>query len=161
TQDFDTLANSGTSNTLPVGWFLSESGTSAANNGLYAAGTGSGNAGDVYSFGAAGSTERAFGTLLSGTLTPTIGASFTNNTPTPITSLTISYAGEQWRLGQTGRGPDRLDFQISTTATSLDDPPVAWTDVDALDFTSPNTTTAGALDGNANRVSIASTISGL
>ena len=33
--------------------------SAAANNGQYAAGTGSGNAGDIYSFGAAASAERA------------------------------------------------------------------------------------------------------
>ena len=67
TQDFDTLANTGTTNNLTInGWYLDEAGTSAANNGQYAAGTGSGTAGDAYSFGAAASTERAFGGLLSG-----------------------------------------------------------------------------------------------
>ena len=59
TQDFDTLANVGGSNALPLGWALDETGTSAANNGSYATGAGSSNAGDVYSFGASGSTERA------------------------------------------------------------------------------------------------------
>src|SRR2546426_4040708 len=78
TESFDTLANTGTSNVLPNGWALNESGTNA--NDSYAAGTGSSNAGNTYSFGAAGSTERALGGLQSGTLTPTIGASFTNNT---------------------------------------------------------------------------------
>src|SRR6186997_533551 len=115
TQNFDTLASSGTSSSLPVGWALSEVGTSSAVNGQYAAGTGSGTAGDVYSFGAALNTERAFGTLLSGTLTP----------------LTIAYAGEQWRLGASGR-TDRLDFQLSLTATGLTTG--TWTDYDALDF---------------------------
>ena len=47
---------------------------------------------------------------------------------TPITSLAISYTGEQWRLGQvdTGRAADRLDFQLSTNATSLTTG--TWTD---------------------------------
>src|SRR4051794_12797743 len=78
TQDFNTLSSSAASAALPAGWFLSEAGTAAANNGLYNTGTGTNNAGDTYSFGSAGSTDRAFGTLLSGTLTPVIGASFTN-----------------------------------------------------------------------------------
>ena len=38
TQDFNTLANSGTSNTVPTGWDISESGTNA--NTTYTAGTG-------------------------------------------------------------------------------------------------------------------------
>ena len=39
TQDFNTLASSGTSSTVPTGWEFSESGTSA--NTIYTAGTGS------------------------------------------------------------------------------------------------------------------------
>ena len=63
-QNFDTLANTLTTNSLTVnGWYLNETGSSAANNGQYAGGTGSGTGGDVYSFGAAASAERAFGTL--------------------------------------------------------------------------------------------------
>ena len=113
-QNFDTLANSGTSSTLPAGWLMSESGTNA--NTTYTAGTGSGNAGDTYSFGAAAATDRAFGGLLSGSLTPTVGACFTNNTGNTISSFEIAYTGEQWRYGATGRA-DRLDFQYSTSAT--------------------------------------------
>src|SRR5262245_39991943 len=64
TQDFDTLASSGTSSTLPQGWDFSESGTRA--NSTYTAGAGSSITGDTYSFGAAASPERAFGGLQSG-----------------------------------------------------------------------------------------------
>src|SRR5437773_261081 len=77
-QNFDGLASSGTSASLPVGWAFWESGSSSAANGVYSAGTGSGNAGDVYSFGSTSASDRAFGTLLSGTLTPIVGASFVN-----------------------------------------------------------------------------------
>jgi hypothetical protein len=136
TQDFNTLANTGTANNLTInGWYLNEAGTSASNNGLYAAGTGSSTTGDTYSFGAAASTERAFGGLLSGTLNPTIGASFTNNTGSTVTALDVSYAGEMWRAGVTNRNAaDRLDFQLSTDATSLTTG--TWTDYDSLDFNS-------------------------
>src|SRR5688500_7616178 len=85
TQNFDTLAAAGTANTLPAGWDFAESGTSA--NTTYTAGTGSGTTGNTYSFGAAAIAERAFGTLQSGTLISTIGASFTNNTAATITDL--------------------------------------------------------------------------
>ncbi|GAA0649647.1 hypothetical protein GCM10009424_27910 [Sphingomonas ursincola] len=156
-QNFDTLANSGTSSALPSGWFISESGTSATVNGQYAAGNGSGNAGDTYSFGAAGSTDRALGSLRSGTNAPTIGAQFTNDTGAVISSLQFAYTGEQWRLGTAGRA-DRLDFQISFDATSLTTG--TWIDVNALDFSSPVTAGAlGALDGNAaaNRTAVSAT----
>ncbi len=144
TQNFDTLANTGTSSVLPTGWYFDEVGT--ANNLLYSAGTGSGMSGDTYSFGAVGSTDRAFGTLQSGTNTPTIGAQFTNNTGTSIGSLDIAYVGEQWRLGALNR-TDALVFQISFDATSLANG--TWTDVPALLFVAPITTgTIGALNGN-------------
>ena len=159
TQDFNTLANIGTSSTVPTGWAFSESGTNA--NTTYTAGTGSGNAGDTYSFGATSATDRAFGGLQSGTLLPTIGASFTNNTGFTITQIPITYTGEQWRLGATGRF-DQLDFQYSLDATSLTTG--TWIDVNSLDFIAPNGTgTVGALDGNlsANRTLITFTITGL
>src|SRR5205809_7117268 len=68
TENFDTLTSSGTSSTVPAGWAFLETGTGTANDGLYAAGTGSNNTGDTYSFGATSSAERAFGGLRSGTL---------------------------------------------------------------------------------------------
>jgi hypothetical protein len=155
TQNFDTLANTGTSSVLPTGWFFSESGTNA--NATYTAGTGSGNAGDTYSFGAAASTDRALGGLQSGSLIPAIGACFVNNSGSSI-EVSIGYTGEQWRLGQSGRGADRLDFQYSTDATALNNG--TWTDFNALDFSSPIAIgTVGALDGNAaaNRTGFSST----
>lgn len=163
-QDFNTLAITGTTNTtLPTGWGLHETGSSSRNNGAYAASTGSDTAGDVYSFGSSGSAERAYGTLFSGSLTPTIGASFTNNTGETITSLEISYTGEMWRAGVTNRGAaDRLDFQLSADATSLTTG--TWVDYDALDFNSPNVNaTAGALNGNSagNQAPVTFTITGL
>jgi len=158
-QNFDTLASSGTSSALPTGWFLFETGSNADTT--YAAGTGSSNTGNTYSFGAAATAERAFGGLQSGTLAPTIGGCFTNATGQTISSLALAYTGEQWRVGTLGR-TDRLDFQYSTNATSL--ATGAWTDVDPLDFTAPTQTGAiGALNGNAaaNRTAISSSIAPL
>jgi uncharacterized protein len=156
-QNFDSLANTGTSGTLPTDWLISESGTAA--NTTYTAGTGSGNTGDTYSFGAAGSTDRALGGLQSGSLIPSFGTSFTNNTGSTINALNIAYTGERWRVGAADR-TDRLDFQYSTDATSLTTG--TWTNVDALDFTlTPGA--VGATDGNtaANRANINSSIADL
>lgn len=162
TQNFNTLANTGTSGVTPTGWFFAESGANA--NATYSTGTGSGNAGDTYSFGAAGNSERAFGGLLSNNLTPVIGACFTNNTGGTLSSLDIAYTGEQWRIGINGAArDDRLDFQYSLNATSLTTG--TWSDVDALDFVNPIKTAAaaGALDGNAaaNRTAISNSIASL
>jgi uncharacterized repeat protein (TIGR01451 family) len=157
TQNFDTLASTGTSSVLPAGWEIAESGANA--NATYTAGTGSSNAGDTYSFGAAASGERALGGLQSGSLVPLVGGFFSNDTGSTITSFEISYAGEQWRLGTLGR-VDRLDFQYSLNATSLS--AGTWVDVDALDFVAPTTTgTVGALDGQANRAMVSGIVSGI
>ena len=157
-QDFNTLAISGTSSTLPNGWLLSESGTNA--NSTYAADGGSSNSGNTYSYGTGTATERAFGGLRSGSLVPTIGAIFRNNTGAVLSTVVVNYTGEQWRIGAAGRA-DRLDFQYSTDATSLTTG--TWTNLDALDFTGPNTSAVGAVDGNAtgNNRAITFTITGL
>ena len=148
TQDFNTLASTGQSDVVPLGWAFSEMGMNA--NTTYTAGTGSNNAGDTYSFGSTGSSERAFGSLLSGSLIPVIGVAFTNNTGATISSLDVAYAGEQWRLGQSGRGADRLDFEYNLSATSLTQAS-GWVGCQLADFSSPVTVgTVGALDGNAS-----------
>ena len=159
TQNFNTLASTGTTDvsTLPTGWTFLETGSNA--NTTYAAGTGSLNTGNTYSFGVDAS-DRSLGGLQSGSLVPTIGASFVNNTGAIINSLQITYWGEQWRLGFSGRGPDRLDFQYSLNATSLNTG--AWTDIDSLDFNSPvSVGTAGALIGNNIHKQRSFTITGL
>lgn len=157
-QDFNTLANSGTSSTLPTGWLLNETGSNA--NTTYTAGTGSSNSGDSYSFGAASNTERAFGTVQSGSLIAAIGAQIQNNSGNTITKLKISYTGEEWRLGTVDR-TDKLSFEYSLNATSLTTG--TWTAVTNLDFITPNTTPAGAKDGNAagNKTSLVYTLRNL
>ncbi len=150
TENFDTLAQTGVSSTTPT-----------AANTTYTAGTGSSTTGDTYSFGSvAAPTDRALGGLRTGSLAPTIGAFYKNNTGSTVNALQISYTGEEWRLGNAAR-TDRLDFQYSTDATSLTTG--TWTDVDALDFTTPDTATTGLKDGNSagDRTAITSTITGI
>jgi hypothetical protein len=164
TQDFDDLSNDAgsTANTVSIaGWELSESGEGERDNEQYAVDTGESTTSDTYSYGAADSTDRALGGLSDETLIPTIGASFTNATGASIASIDVAYTGELWHLGAPDRA-DRLDFQISTTATSLTTG--EWTDVDALDFAAPSTeSSAGPRDGNdaANRSSVTASIEGL
>jgi hypothetical protein len=163
TQDFNTLSNvaGSTTNNLTInGWFMTESGGGARDNEQYGVETGASTTGDTYSYGSAASTERAFGELRSGTLIPLFGAAFTNNNGSAITSLDVSFTGEQWRLGTINR-TDQLNFEYSTNATDL--VTGTWTNVSVLNFISPFTTTAGARDGNAvgNRTALSSTITGL
>jgi uncharacterized repeat protein (TIGR01451 family) len=160
TQNFDTLSNtagSTTNNLTITGWSLTEGGGGARDNEQYAVDTGGSTTGDMYSYGAAGSTERALGQLRSGTLIPLFGACFTNNTGSTITSLNVAYTGEQWRLGTAGR-TDQMNFEFSTDATSISTG--TWTGVTALNFVTPTTATVGAKDGNAaaNRTALSANI---
>jgi hypothetical protein len=157
TQNFDTLASSGTNSTVPDGWALYETGSSA--NATYAAGTGSSTTGDTYSFGAAGSTERALGGLQSSSLIPIIGAEFMNSTGATISSLVVSYNCEQWRLGTIDR-TDRMDFQYSFDAASLSTG--NWIDADTLDCSGVfSTGPTGQQDGNTNRIAVSGSVTSL
>ncbi|HXR79442.1 MAG TPA: hypothetical protein VN763_00920, partial [Saprospiraceae bacterium] len=158
TQDFNTLAITDLSSVVPVGWSFAEAGSNA--NSTYDADDGGSTTGNTYSYGIDAITERAFGGLQSGTLNPTIGAFFTNNTGGAIGSLMISYKGEQWRVGTLTR-EDRLDFQYSLTATGLLSG--TYVNYDLLDFTSPIQAPVGPLNGNVfpNFTVVSSTIMGL
>lgn len=147
-QDFDSVSNmaGSTTNNLDIpGWYLSEAGGGARDNEQYAVDTGSSTTGDTYSYGSSGSTDRALGSLRSGTLISIVGACFTNNTGSTINSLDITYSGEEWRLGTINR-TDQLNFEYSTSATDL--AAGTWTSVSNLNFITPYTTTTGAKDGN-------------
>lgn len=160
TERFDTLSQAvGTTNNVLLlpGWTLNETGGGGRDNEQYAVDAGSSNTGDVYSYGSAGSGDRALGSLQSGTLIPAFGACFSNQTGAAITALDIAFTGEQWRVGAAGR-EDRLNFEISTDATSLTTG--TWAAVAALDFLGPDTTAIGARDGNATayRTSLAASV---
>jgi hypothetical protein len=146
TQNFDGLANTGASNaksTLPTGWDFTETGTSALADNLYAADNGAGNGGNVYSYGATSGTDRALGSLRSGSLAAVIGARFTNATGAALPSLMLAYNGETWRVGGTNRS-DKMAFEYSLDATSLSTG--TWTAVTALDYTN-NSATATSTAG--------------
>lgn len=171
TENFDTLASTGTgiawtdNSTIP-GWYSTRV--------TYNAGTGSSNAGALYSFGVAGTnpvTDRALGSVGSGSTGAIFwGARFVNNTGNTITSLDVSYNGEQWRTGGSSSATPSVaqtaDFQYQVAnagvITGANAPTTGWVNHDALDFTSPifGTTVAAALDGNAaaNRTAKSSTI---
>jgi len=153
TQDFNSLATSGTSSSLPSGWYLSETG--GAN--IYTAGSGSSATADAYSFGSTASSDRSLGSLVSNSYSATYGAKFTNNTGEVINNLFISYLGETWRVAVASR-TDQLDFQYSLNATSLTTG--TWTDFNDLDYvnTSQSVTGGGSLQQST---SISSVLTGL
>lgn len=151
-QDFNTLPSTGTSNaigTLPAGWTFVESGSGA--NTTYRAVDGSSNAGDTLSLGAASGptvSERALGSLRSGSVASIFGARFRNDNPGPLASIAVGYVGEQWRQGTANRC-DYLRFEYSIDATSLTTG--TWIPVSGLDFESPacGAIVTNALNGNS------------
>ena len=161
-QDFNSLASEGFSSELPQGWYFLETGTSSRNDGQYVANNGASNSGDTYSYGADGSSNRSFGSLLSGSLSPSFGCHIVNNTGSVITTLEVSFTGKMWRLSNNTGRLDRLEFSYSQNATSLNTG--TWMDVSQLHFETPSTSgSTGARDGNdpANQQELSTTISGI
>ena len=158
-QDFNSLATTGTADTWAnnltlAGWFLYTGGGTAITT--YAAGTGSSSTGSFYSFGAASSTDRAFGGVGSGGTyfgSPASGAvggymavALTNTTSDAFSSITISFDGEQWRNGgNTSAQTMVLQYGFGTTFSSVS----SWIEPDGtFNWTSPVTgSTAAAVDG--------------
>ena len=163
--DFNTLAASGELQTGGLaGWEFLELGISG--NQFYDTTNGGENTGNTFSLGTTGAVDRAFGGMTHddpNRVRPLLGVQLVNNTGKLITGFTVEYTGEQWRLGQTNRGADRLDFayRVGTSQQALN--LGGFTDVDALDFVAPNTTGAQIRNGNlaANRRFISGNVGGL
>ncbi|HRH38815.1 MAG TPA: hypothetical protein PK760_10745, partial [Flavobacteriales bacterium] len=162
-QNFDTptLANSGTTNAWTdnstiANWYWQQTNVST----VYQAGTGSGTGGARYSFGLAAASDRAMGTLASGTATALAeGLLLQNTSGQAITDIKVTYTGEQYRDGgnaSLATQPLSFYYQISgAPITNLSaGSNGAWTSVAALNFISPiHNAAAATLDGNqaANR----------
>ena len=149
TETFDSLPSSGSSfswiddATIP-GWFAASSTTA----GFDPAGitTGSTTTGDLYSFGASGSSERALGSIGSGAVGDFFwGLKILNNTGTTVTSFTISYTGEQWRRASSSQ--QAIETQYSLSATNVKTG--TYTSIGGLGFISPDIVgSSGSRDGN-------------
>lgn len=129
-ETFDQMDTVGTGlGTYPKGVYVYESGSGDS---LYDAGNGSSFSGDSYSFGDNGSSERAFGSLTTGSIsTIHLGAGLLNNTGSAIDKLVVSYKGEQWRTGGNAGG-DSLYFEYSLDAADLNSG--TWTAFSPLNF---------------------------
>jgi hypothetical protein len=155
TENFNSLANSGSSNTWTNdstidGWQSSRS--------IYSANDGASNNGSLYSYGSGSSNDRALGSLAnSGTGTITYGVCFTNNTGITLNQINVGYTGEQWRVGSTQAVGDSIAFSYKTGVNSIT-ASGTWTAVTALNFTAPtNSPNNNEVNGNlaANRLVIA------
>ena len=169
TQSFDTLPASGSAtwannSTIP-GWYHARTGTGTT----IVANDGASNSGNLYSYGTGTATDRALGSVGSSNAAAGnffYGIRLVNNTGSTITSLDISYVGEQWRNSAVAAHTATFSYLVGspTVTGSLAEFQTAGTAVSALDFTSPITGgTASALNGNlaANRTAISFSITGL
>lgn len=167
-QNFDALPASGSAmfvnNSTLTGWYHARTGTGTT----IVADTGASNAGNLYSYGASGNSDRALGSVGSGNAAVGdlfYGVRLKNATGATITSLAISYTGEQWRNSAAAAQTAAFSYLIAPAVTgSLAEFQSAGTAVTGLDLTSPVTVgTAGALNGNlaANRVVRNVTLSGI
>lgn len=131
-----------------------------SNKTTYKGSDGSSNSGGLYSFGTA-AADRSLGSLGSSSAAPIIfGTGFKNTSASTITSMTITYTGEMWRLG-TAKLDDRLFFSYNTLSTTFDDAN-NWNFASALDFQTPDA--SGVVDtktdGNVapNKKTISATV---
>jgi hypothetical protein len=157
-QNFDSLATSGTTNTwtdnitIPL-WY--------SNRTVYIGSNGSLSNGGLHSFGSTGVNERALGSIGSTSANPVLYAvKIANPYTSAVTSVAVQYRGEQWRNGDAAAHSLTVDYLAgSCTTTTLTEG--TWTAVPALTFTSPTTGGTGqALDGNlpANSATLNATL---
>ncbi len=159
-------STAGVQNGVPgtTGWDGVKLGGTGTTNMNFNVDAGGNNAGAIYSYGAAGSGERALGSIGSGTNIPGFGVELVNNTGAPLTSVTISYIGEVWRSSTSTQNV--LSFAYLTgpsgSATYLSD--AAATPVAALNLIGqPPVAANGAVDGNlpGNQTNPNATINGI
>lgn len=162
TQNFNTLANSGTTNAWTdnstiANWYSQRTGTGTT----YAADAGGASAGNLYSYGPASNSDRALGTIGSGTAGHFAhGAQFQNTTGQTITNIKVTYTLEQWRNGG-GGSTQAINAWYKTSSSTISSltPNVSttWTSIAGSTLNSPiNSGGASALNGNltANRVTL-------
>ena len=116
------------------------------------------------SFGPAASADRALGSLGS-THAANLGWRLINTTGQTITQFTLTYRGEQWRVGGSAN-VNKLDFAYRITSdTTIGIDGTSFTFFPSLDFTSPQTITGSgfSVNGNlsANSTERSATVSGI
>lgn len=171
TQNFDGLSVTGSGQVISLdGWWINEAGNGG--DATYNAGNGSNSRGNTYSFGEADHSDRALGSVASGSVQPRYGVRFDVVGTSAIGQLFLQYDQEQWRVNNATdenvafqykiAGPGLLDTN-AWLAEDLD-LDLGWVSVDNLDLVPTSTAAAGAaIDGNAaaNRVVRQALIAGL
>ncbi len=170
-QDFNSLAKSGQTNewknnvTL-AGWYAFREiprDTFAAAS-IYRTDTGAQQG--LYSFGAQtgdGVTDRALGavtgvnTAIGGDFY--FGMGFRNQLNSPITSISLSFMQETWRVGSIGIA-DFSRFEFSSNALGINDQNANWVNIASLDLTPDVFGVAGPVGVEPNRTERQGSLSG-
>lgn len=129
------------------GWFFSRQASGSGANNLFRWDNGGSNSGSAFSYGATGSTDRALGSLASGTTVPLLGVVLQNTSSTTYTDFTLGFAAEQWRSSTSVQ--NKLTFGYAVTNDPNSYTTTAASPYDALGQGSVSTN--GATDGNAVR----------
>jgi hypothetical protein len=157
TQDFNTLASTGTSiawtdNSTITNWYSQRTGIGTT----YSVDSGSSITGTHYSYGSTSATDRAIGSIGSSNESAgsfAHGVLLKNTSGATITDIKVTYTLEQWRKsGGVTANEITFYYKISSSAITSLNPNVntTWTQVSELTLSSPvNTTTASAIDGNS------------
>jgi hypothetical protein len=127
---------------------------------------GTSNAGAIRSLGTTNNSERALGSLASGTQVPAYGVQVINNANFIVTEVEISFTQENWRTSTTTVNTIQASYSTSDAGAMANNflSTGSFTDVDSLDLVGPPVvTTNGAINGNdpANQVSRSALITGL
>ncbi|HMO50065.1 MAG TPA: endonuclease/exonuclease/phosphatase family protein [Kiritimatiellia bacterium] len=151
-QNFNSLPSAGTitwrdNMTLP-GWYAQRTGSGTT----LVANAGTSTTGNLYNYGTANTTDRALGSLGSGTAGSFAwGVAVHNATDLPVTLNTLSYVGEQWRNSAAAAQNVTFSYRTGPVAITNLSPgsDAGWSAYPALDFVSPVTGgSSGALNGN-------------
>jgi DNA/RNA endonuclease G (NUC1) len=143
-------------------WWIAKFGGTGA-NARFKVDDGTAVNGAIYSYGTSGSSDRALGSVASGSTVSRFGVILNNNSGQTLTQFTVSYTGEQWREGNSAA--NTLTFAYAVDPTDLNTG--NYVGASALSFTAPingTTSTSGVvLDGNAsgNRRAVSATITGI
>ena len=150
TDNFDAMTSTGTSFTAGFSAYRF-AGTGTASAQLTPVVTdGSANSGSIYNVGTTFSSDRALGSLSSGSTIVRFGIGFTNNTGAVVQGISISAMEEQWRSGSNNAVNEVITFEYSFNATSISDVGATWTPLTSLNLTEILTSSiaAAAVDGN-------------
>ena len=118
--------------------------------------------GALFSYGTVGSSDRALGSIASGTNIGAFGVELVNNSGSTIDSVDLNYLGEFWRSSTSTQNVLTFFYQVGasgspTYLSDSNDIPLP-----ALNLTGPAPVAAnGALDGTTNNAMFSSSISNL